>query len=80
MTQQITLTAKAKKIETKGRKGEVISSLRKLGADKKAVSLDAVKKDLKKIDASQLRMHIRTLRDEKILTVKKQAKEKAAAA
>jgi hypothetical protein len=73
MTQLITLTAKAKSTELDGHKGRVVAAIKKLGGSD--VDLDAVKKAVKKAipEDKQVRFYIRTLRDEKLLSVKKEA-------
>jgi hypothetical protein len=78
MTQLITLTAKAKTADLDGHKGRVVAAVKKLGSSD--VDLDAVKKEVKKAipEEKQVRFYIRTLRDEKLLTVKKSLAEKKA--
>jgi hypothetical protein len=76
MTQLISITAKGKQTELDGHKGRVMEAVKKLGGSD--VDLDAVKKEVKKAipEDKQVRFYIRTLRDEKLLTVKKEAAEK----
>jgi lipoate-protein ligase A len=80
MTQLITLTAKAKQTELEGHKGRIVAAVKKLGGSD--VSLDEVKKAVKKAipEEKQVRFYIRTLRDEKLLNVKKEVAEKKAPA
>lgn len=72
MTRLIALTAKAKNADLKGQKSEVLEKLNSLGAAKKPVEFDALRKSLKKFDPKVLRMHVRSLTADKLATVKVQ--------
>jgi len=78
MTQMIKLNGKVNVEELGGTKSKIVTALTKLGANKKEVELGDVKKACKSLDAKVLRQHIRDLKEDKVLTVKKVATEKAA--
>ena len=71
MTQMIKLNGKVNTEELSGTKSKIVTALTKLGANKKEVELGDVKKACKSIDAKVLRQHVRDLREDKIVSIKK---------
>lgn len=71
MTQMIKLNKAVKSDELSETKGKIVSALTKLGAGKKEVELSDLKKAVKSLDAKVLRQHVRDLKEEKIVSVKK---------
>jgi len=69
MPRTIRMSKKAPKAELKGNKAKVVSALSKLGAVSDPVEFTKLKKACKSIDPRALRMHIRQLAEDKLVTV-----------
>lgn len=71
MTRTIRMTKKATSADLKGQKEKVVAALSKLGATSAEVDFTKLKKACKSIDPRALRAHVRSLAEDKLITVKK---------